>query len=519
MRTQIIYFIVALGLVLQLSCANIQITTNRNDAMRTPLACALYAANLHDDPSEISEVAVKYAEAGEFTKAIEITEAISEKHFIELVNRSFFFRRVKEYSISKKIKAFSEISIWQAKSGKPIEARITVERAFSLSDLLKGSHDISRESQLKTIVPKLVLIGDEERAISIAESLPTENSNDPETYFTSYKINILVLVAENLAQISHKEKSLEMLGQAENLFNQFPLVDVFGTEAMKMVEIYAQLGRRDKAFEILSTLTEREEASAQKNPGPKPDGLREIAIMLVKLGKLPEGINLALSIKDPQTQALAIAGIASLFAKSKDYKSALTLLNKVPEGEIGFKFRAQEEIAKLFLDDGNFDKALQLTNQIESKNEKASVLAYAAQKYSQIGKKDKAHETAILAFEIGKTVEGAHGFIDSAVQYALLVDGNHVLEMMKEIGLKETEASWTPIELALKLVEADQDGLAIEILNYIHKEIKIMHGGTISVRDLRSEAIVKIALHYHDSKRPVDAKLQATLAEFVKLLD
>ena len=519
MRTQILHIIVALVLVLQLSCANIQITTNRNDATRTPLACALYAANLHDDPSEISEVAVKYAEAGDFKKAIEVAEAISEKHFIELVNQAFFFRRVKEYSVSEKIKAFSEIAIWQAKSGKTNEARITLEKAFSLSDLLKGPHDISRESQLEKIVPKFVLIGDEERAISIAESLPTEKPLESETYFTSSKISMLVLVAENLAQIGHKEKSVEMLGQAENLFNQFPLVDISGTEAMKMVEIYVQLGKQDKAFEILSMLTEREEASAQKKPGLKPNGLKEIAIMLVKLGKLPEGVNLALSIKDPQTQAWAIADIASLLAKSKDYVAALTLLNKVPEGEIRFKFRAQAEIAKLLLDDGNFDKALELTNQIESKNEKASVLAYVAQKYSKLGNQDKARETAIAAFEFCKDIKNDNGFIESALQYVLLVDKNVVLEMMKEEGLKADDFNWLLPTMSEKLAEANQDKLATEILNYIQTEGQIIHGGTITVRDYRAQAIVKIAIQYYDSKHPVDANLQATLAEFVKLLD
>lgn len=519
MRTQIPRLVITVGLVLQLSCSNIQSTINRNEAVRSPLDCALYAAILHDDPSDISEVAVKIAETGDFTKAITIAESISEKRFIELVNRTFFFRRVIEYSVSKKIKAFSEIALWQAEAGKPNDARTSLERAFALSDLFKGNHDISRESQLDEIVPKLVLIGEEERAISIAMSLPTEEPSDPETYFISNKINILVSIAENLAQIGQKEKSLEMLNHAESLFNRFPLVDVFGTRAMKMVELYTQLGRQVKAFEILSMLTQREETSAQKNPGPKPDGLKEIAIMLVKLGKPSEGINLALSIKDPQTQAWALADIATLLAKSKDYLSALSLLNKVPEGELRFKFRAQEEIAKLLLDDDNFDRSLEVANQIDSKNEKASVLAYASQKYSQLGKKDKARETAILAFEIGKTTRGDNGFIDSAAQYALLVDKNPVLEMMKEIGLKESESGWEQAELALKLVEANQDGLAIEILNYIQKEIEIMHAGTISVRELRAGATVKIALYYHNSKRPIDAKLQATLAEFVKLLD
>jgi tetratricopeptide (TPR) repeat protein len=509
--------LIALVFALQLSCATVQRTINSPEAAQTPLACAHYAAQISDNPEMIAQVALKYAEAGDFRRAIEIVESISERGFIEVLRREFYFRRVLDYNVSAKIKALVEITILQAKAEKKGEALKTLERALFLASLLKEKSDWDRGSNLKLVIPNFVLIGYEERAFFLANSLQIVHP-DSDIYPLRVKLNIFTSIAENLAKTGNSQRSLQTLLHAEEMLERIPTAELFGDEGINIADVYAQLGKAEKAISLIGAIAIRNRELAEKNPNSVPSGLELCAKKLVELGQVQEGINLAESIVALQTKAYTLSDIAQYLVKSKGYEFTLSLLDKIPAGEMIYRYRAQTEIAKQLLDEGSFDKAFGIAERIDNKNYKAVILAYAAQKYAARGNQAKARAAAISAYESGSQVPHDTGFTESAVQYMLLVDKNVVLEKLKDEGFKE-ESGWLLTSIAEKLGEASQDQLAIEVLKYIQTEGQIIHADPITIQDYRAEAIVKMAIRYYDSKRPVNTELQATLAKLVKLLD
>ncbi len=526
MKKQLPHLII-FSLVVQLSCAHVQTSVTWTEAMQTPLACALYAAQLEDDPEMITRVAIKYAEAGAFARAIEIVESIPERGFMEVLRRGFYFRRVLAWKVTSKIEAYADIAILQAKAGHHDQALNSLERAVSLAHLFELEEYWTRIAQLTKAVSGFVLIGKEDRAFAIFNDLPvnatelttvTEGMSYAEDSLLRQKIRMLTAIANSLAKVGKAERSLQTIRQAQELFERLPLSDIVASDVVRIADVYAQLSKVELAIDLIQTFVANEIKQGPENPSSKGWNLSEYAEQLAQLGKLDEARKLAEVISHSSSQAAAFAKIAKLFAKSKNYAAALTLLSQIPTDEASYLHNAQDEIAKQLLDEGNFDKAFAIANQISSSNSKASVLAYAAQTYAARGEQAKAREAAIAAFEVGKQNLHDNGFSESAVQYILLVDKNVVLERLKEEGLKRG-SGWALAETAIKLGEANQDSLAIEVLSYIQAEDYFEDAGPVTIQDYRANAIGKIAMHYYDSKRPVDAQLQAILAEFVKLLD
>ncbi len=513
MRTHFPRIIIAVGLVLQLSCTNTHLTTNRIEAAQTPLANALYAAQLNGYTDDIIQVAIKHAEAGNFNKAIAIVESIEERGFLEYLRDGFNFRRVLAYNVASKIEALGKIALLQAKAGNAELGLKGLERSYTLANLVEDDKDGTRTVQLTNVATKFILIGKPERAFSILNTLPLTTTKLDDADVRRQYLRIQIEVAAALAKTGDSQKSLQTLEQAENIFTSIPPGNVTGSEGLDIVNVYIQLGRVEKAYNLIQTFIEKEKAEDEHDWN-----YSVFAEKLTELGKLADGIKLADSIKRLNVQASTYAKMAKQLAKSKDYKSAFSLLKKIPSEESQSLSEAQEQIAKLFLDERNFSKAFEIVEQIDHANNKALVLSYAAQKYSSLDNQSKARETAITAFEIAKEKPADDGFIDSAVQYILLVDKNIGMEKLKEEGVKRGSGTMLE-EIAKKLVEANQDILAIEVLKYIQAEDYVDDAGPITIRDYRTRAIVKMAFHYYDSKRPIDTELISILAEFVKLLD
>lgn len=495
--------------------------------MQTPLACAQYAAQLSGDPGMIVQVAIKYAQAGDFARAIDLVESISERGFIEVLRREFYFRRVIEWNVTSKIEAYTDIATLQAKAGFYDQALNSLERAVSLAHLFEPDEDWTRIAQLTIVASKFVLLGKEDKAFAIFNDLPvnaakltraTQEISSAEDTLLRQKIRMLTAIADSLAKVGKAEKSLQTIRQVRALFERLPLSDIIASDVVRIADVYVQLGKGEMAIDLIQTFVENEIKQGPQNPSSKGWNLFQYAEQLAQLSKIEQARKLAEIISDPSARAATFAKIAKLLAKSKDYTTALTLLSQIPPDEANHLHDAQNEIAKQLLDEGNFVKALAIANQINSSNSKASVLAYAAQRYAARRERSKARETAMTAFEAGKRNLHDNGFPESAVQYILFVDKNVVLEKLKEEGLKRG-SGWALEEIAKKLGEANQDSLAIEVLSYIQAEDYVDDAGPITIQDYRTGAIGKIAMHYYDSKRPINAELQSILAELVKLLD
>ena len=515
MRTQFPRIIVVVGLVLHLSCTNIQSTINRKEAATTPLDCALYAAQITNRPEAIAKIAIRYAEAGDFKRAVNLIESIEERAAIEFLRGEFYFRRVYEHNVSSKITGFVKIALLQAKAKYPDQALKSLERAVSLANLFEKDLGLTREAQLTQVIAGFILIGKEERGFSIYYSLP---DTPPNTDLLRRKTQILTAIAESLVKTGNITRGLETLTQAEDLLTQIHPPYVFSDGVIKVANIYSQLGMTAKAVSLIQDFAKIEKDGLEKYSDSSPWVLLEFAEKLAELGKPQEGIKLAVSINASEAQALTIANIAKLLAKSKKYDLALDLLKKIPTDEVKYQDSAQEEIAKLFLDEGNFDKAFEIMHESKNINSQAVIASYAAQKYSELGNLVKAREVAISTFELGMEKLNEKAFVACAVQNLLLTDKNLIMQKIKERGtIRGT--GFELCEIAEKLAETNQDMIAIEVLKFIHVEDYIDDAGPITIRDYRSSAIEKITLRYYDTKRPDDANLQAILAEFVKLLD
>ncbi len=488
-------------------------TINRSEATRTPLDCALYAAILHDDPSDISEVAVKFAEAGNFSKAIEVAETIEERAGLEFIRGSFRYFRLMGFQVASKSTALAEIAVLQAKTGQRDNALKNLNRALALAEALG---EWSGVEQLKLTLQKFVLIGEEERAFSIFTTLTKSDWRIAVRF--SQKIDMLAALADSLVTTGNNKRSLETLSQAEREFDTEPPPDIFSSNIEGIANVYARLGNIEKAASLYQTFAEKENEKINPDQSSKNWNLEHFAQKLVELGRKPEGIRVSETITDSYSQARVFTNIAEFLCKSKQYEEAINLLNRIASEELRNQFSTEEEIARAYLDEGKFDKAFDLVHQSKNTNSQALILSHIAKKYSDLGNQTKAREAAISAFEFRGEKLNEKAFIAGAVQYLLLADKNIGMQKIQERGTVRGEG-FQLCEIAEKLAEANQDKLAIEVLKFIQAEDYVDDAGPITILDYRASAIVNIALQYHNSNRPVDANLQATLAEFVKLLD
>jgi len=320
-------------------------------------------------------------------------------------------------------------------------------------------------------------------AVQLAcQSFRGENSSESERNI-QMKDRPLVSIAWYLAAVGQYDQALELVDRMKHCgFKDLALAGV----ASRM----AKEGQIDRALQLTNTIRDHDEKAivwgsvAEKlvRTGKHDqamklvndtinDDLNKLGILtkivpgLVEAGQIDRALQAANTIKLDANKAIVLSHIASTLAEASKYEQALEIANTIanPNQTQDDKHEVFVKIALDLASSGQFDRALQLVNQLDS-DRKASALGEIAVKLASSGQFDR-------ALQLVKTTQSnpAHPivlarFAESLTEARQL---EPVLQMAKMIKVGSMEQQSMLSRIAISLAKVGQPEQALQVASTI----------------------------------------------------
>ncbi len=270
----------------------------RYQAAKSPLDCARYAA-VNAGPAEdelLCNIAVGYAEAGDFFRARTLLAALEEENYFVLVfpGPRIVFRRPKIFNLIYKAQAYASMAVLQAKSGRKQEALTLLSDAF---EIIKRSENVySMRDGIESILKAYLEMKMAGRALQLIDEIPEDQFNSADHRAIYQHSCLLTLVKTDLAN-GNVERAKDVLAKsillAETMGERSFRISSFAESGRRYVQAgESQLGR-GLLFQALGMIESHDYESEEF----RAMDLTNVAEEMAKAGFYDDANNIALSIR------------------------------------------------------------------------------------------------------------------------------------------------------------------------------------------------------------------------------
>lgn len=399
-----------------------QATEAKKESEITPLGCAVKVARSMESGSyTLSEIAVRYAEIGDFNKATLVVDTVEDRE--EMI--------VGELNIA--------VRYW--KKGKTDLAGKT------FGEIAQIPHTSFRQYTLGRIAEQYAAAKQYEQVFDIASTKMTDD------YHASVALEAIV---DNL-NINENEDDLNLLPE---VIKRVEKLSENSRILTKIAAKYAEGGRYDRALQIAESMADPEFTF------DRDYALQEIVLVLTKRGQFDRAIKLARRTDDYFREECLVE-IAGRLIEAGQVDKALSLLPEVlrsllsglDENDIpGYIAERVADVALRYAQAGKKDKAVEILS-------KAFALAKATRKYVE---RDKAlHKVAVSYSGIG--------LFDQAIEIAQANNYQYSkIEPLAGIGVEMVKAGQD--DQVMQVILMIQDAALTE-----HEEMKA--NGLMTIAD------------------------------------
>lgn len=293
----------------------------------------------------------------------------------------------------------------------------------------------------------------------------------------SYKVGVLIDLAEMFASSSQKDRAVKVITEALQTMNveeKETIAEIFletnkSGLLTRIAGVYAVLGLRDQALQLIKMIN---------GPSQKVIGLTSVAREFIKTGQKQKGIELlhqALNAMSPShEEVLSLSSIAKGFAQAGQFQEALKVATTIPKKMIPIEAQTFASIASEQAKAGQKDQALNVLRQAlqlvraiqgRARDVKAATLSDISRAYVDAGRKDRALLTLSQALQAARAVKINNVELDKvAVAYAKAGQYKKALQIAKSIDYKGSQVD-ALIGMAREYVEAGEKDIASETLS------------------------------------------------------
>ena len=432
----------------------------------------------------LGQVARGYAAVGQYDQALEVTGKMGE--------------------FEEKTETLAEIARQHMKAGHYDQA-ITVAHLIAdpsaqyrtLAEIADTYIVSGDKAKIRELLAQLLQVANaiQERPLlegRIGRTFLMGRSPIDAMQYRPIKARALAEVAGKYAKLGEKEQAAELLSQAVKA--AIAVTDAL-RKADTLVEIaggYAELGQFDQALQIVGTIQEAyfkgralvviagkytqadqfdralQVTEAIEEPGLRSDALAVIVHRYVEAGQYDRALQLAQTMANDRVRQGVLADIANGYAKAGQQEEAASLLSESKDGrEAYWQSEAEEKaetiagMARMYAEAGLYDPALQIATVIGDISEKAGALSDVAQKFAEVGQKEKAAEVLFQTLEAAKAVEektdpALNMISDIALRYADIGQCHQAAEAAKLISEAQSREQ-TVAEIAAKCETGQQE--------------------------------------------------------------
>lgn len=466
----------------------------------------------------LAEIAKHYAHVGQrerarsiLSQAISLTSSIQGAEFktsaltpiaegyvaaaepetaVRILSRSLReAQRIKNPNSVHKVQALQAISLTYAKAGQ-------YDRAIQVAQIIPNLYDYE-DYALASIVSQSIKDKQLDLALSVAQ-----NIGNPER-----KATALATIAGEYAKNQQLEKSSQLFSQA--ITTAQSVANAYSTQGSFFANIaiqYAEAGQLDAAVAIAQKL---EDASTKAKtlaaialyakPEQKHQADQLFSQALDAIEKIPEdyqksnvrqdilqsstqagqynyAVQVAQAIADESSRVETLRLIAFQAVESRNNDLALEIAQNIDSKFIDEKNRALQKIAIAYAKAGQFDKALQVVQQIgiygSTYTSRAITLAAIATEYHQKGQPQQAAGVFSQALQAANALEEPGSIAQAKAAVALEYGNTEQLEKASELfsealGLVQTiqdvsHHSYVLREIASYFIQAEQYNFAFQ---------------------------------------------------------
>lgn len=365
-----------------------QVTEAKKESELTPLECAVKVARSMDSGSyTLSEIAVRYAEIGDFNNATLLVDTVDEREEMIVGRLQIAVRYWKKGRRDLALKTFGEIA----------QIPHTSLRQYTLGRIAE-QYAAARQYKQVFDIASTKMTDDYHASVALEAIVDNVNVNNSED-----EQNLLPEVIRRVEKLSENSRILT-----------------------KIAVKYAEGGRYDRALQIAESMFDPEFTFNRDY------ALQEIALVLIKRGQFDRALKLARRTDDYFKEECLIE-IAGRLIETGQVDKALgllpevlrSLLDGIDENDIpGFLAERLADVALRYAQAGRKDKAVELLS-------KAFTLAKATRKNVE---RDKALHKVAVSYSV-------IGLFDQAIEIAQASDYQYSkIEPLAGIGVEMVKA-------------------------------------------------------------------------------
>lgn len=473
---------------------------------------------LYQQEPAVRDIAIKKAQAGFISEALQLTKTISSKY--------------------RQAEALNGIAPILAEKGQLQLARKTLDEALSKAKGITGDYAYESNGScgndkfdiLSKIAGNLSLLSQFEKALQVAQSVTGCSSADGESGEDYQAFAYLGI----LAHLANVEQVKQTWTSSQTIPNNIEKVQVWSAIAVKL----AAMGEANSAVLAASTISQQipsitkiESGSDLREFGLKENRLKDIAVKLAEVGEFESAKKVADMIQEPTNEELGKRFTASIkdltwveisrqLAKFKQIEPALQTVNSIQDSDakaLGIiaiaqelhatgqatqaeriisqnlqlpaipnsdDYNANESYVKIIsglATTGQIERSLQLAQSIKTDDFKQEVLANIASQLTDVGQLDRALQIANNLTLSGLKEEAfqkiaakylAAGQLEQALQVSQQLSDNPQVDILAKIA--DAFAKLGQTEKALQIAQSisRQEVKASAIANIAAKLIK-----------------------------------------------
>lgn len=336
---------------LQFVCRTLLVTGRSEEALRVARDVRSVAGVTDEDGILVRVLSRDLGEAGEFEKALNITEEISGK---------------KQYPY-----ALSDICKALARAGQ-------INRALEVAEGIADEPPLSdRAFTLGEVCEILCEVGQGEAALSIARAISKESPsfrqsalfNVAEDFAKRGQIDDARATAKEALDITYKDQSWSLYRASEVLAQAGEIEEALETArkidkrkwysyALRAVcRALAESGQVEEALNIARGLDDKAERS---------EALSLISQALAEAGRISEAQEIAYKISDDDKRSEALASVSRSLARGGKVNEALKIVQKLPEEYAYRGIDTFDTLVKTLTQTGRIDEAMGIARMYDS---------------------------------------------------------------------------------------------------------------------------------------------------------
>lgn len=324
---------------------------------------------VNSQSAQWAEIALEYAKMGDLNQAIALTEKIEDyltrnQTLVELIGQlaaqekydraKQLVTSIREYD-AYKAKALARIGRYYAIAGNNQAANEMFSEAIAFTQTLDAEY--IQPMALAEIAIEYAGAGKEYEAMQLVAEIQDETS----------KAMALSGIATALAETQSVSKGLQIVQRMTD--------DYYKAQAL--TNIAQQVTSSTQLNSIVQTINQISDETNQKA------ALAEMVMIYIRRGEFDQAAELTKTLLGDRW---LLPGIIAEYAKKGQIDEMTALINSMEmDANEYWQNRALIEMANSYAQIGDFDRALQFANGIDSPDIKSSALMAIAQQYIQIG--------------------------------------------------------------------------------------------------------------------------------------